>query len=248
MDANDEASDEWDELSSALSVVEADADHTKILDEYEARGWPLAWLAEHNCYRADTAGLKEVKEALSLPGIFDTVSPGNDKGKWNCYLYRRANGAFFVVRYGKATESPCWSATANGKPCIVFNALPNIRTACLAAGAVEGDGMFTFAQVEQAQAALHSLGLDLPDLEDRSVNVTVKQGRLCVVAERTKKETPPGWATTTRKLSVSYPLPSPSSEGECEFDYVVRAVRNDDDGIDKDGGYLSRPKKASGVP
>ena len=43
-DADDESSDLWDELSSAFPAVEEDAQHKRILEEYEARGWPLEWL------------------------------------------------------------------------------------------------------------------------------------------------------------------------------------------------------------
>ena len=65
----DEAeAEEWDELSSALAVVPADGEHQRVLEEYQARGWPLEWLAEHNCYRVHTAGLKEVKEGAQPAG------------------------------------------------------------------------------------------------------------------------------------------------------------------------------------
>ncbi len=247
--ADDESSDLWDELSSAFPAVEKDAQHERVLEEYEARGWPLQWLPEHNCYRAHTAGLAEVKEALNLPGIFATVSPGNDKTRWNCYLYLRPNGAFFVIRYGegKITEAPCWSLTTAGRPCILFNALPNLRTACLSAGAVEGDGIYTFTHVEQAQAAARALGLQLPALEDRSLNFAAERGKLVVTAERRNKETPEGWATTARKLSVSFPVPQ-TDEAEYEFDHLVRHLRNNDDGIDKDGGYLVKGENGRWCP
>ena len=250
-DAGDEdALDVWDELSSSFPVVQKDAEHSRVLEEYQARGWPLLWLPEHNCYRAHTAGLAEVFEALKLRGIFKTVSPGTDKTRCNCYLYLRPNGAFFVIRYGKngkITEAPCWSRTVNGKPCIVFNDLPDVRTACLTAGGVDGDGIFTFAHVAQAKEAALALGFQLPDLEDRQLNFAVERGRLIVTAERQKKETPAGWAATARKLSVSFVLPETGSV-EYEYDHIVRHLRNNDDGIDKDGGFLVKGENGRWCP
>ena len=198
------ASDSWDELCSSFTVVKKDADHNKILDEYQSRGWPLAWVADENCYHMHTAGLAEVHEALKLRGVFKTTSPGGDKTRPNCFAFVRPEGAFFIVRFQTPTEAPGWSATADGKPCILFNAVPDLRTACLAAGAVEGSGLYTFSRVSQAKEAAALLGFQLPDLEERSLNFSVQKGKVVAVAERKKKETPPGWATTDRRLSVSF--------------------------------------------
>lgn len=206
----------------------------------------MIWNAEKNCYLTHAAGLAEVHEALGLPGIFKTTSPGCDKTRPNCFMFVRPGGTFFVVRFQTPTEAPCWSTTANGNPCIVLNALPNLRTACLSAGAVEGDGIYTFQNVGQAKQAASALGLEIPDLEDRSVNFTVEKGKLIVVAERKKKESPEGWATTERRLSVSFTLPQ-SSGLEYESDHIVRHVRNNDDGIDKDGGFMVKGRTASGA-
>ena len=207
----------------------------------------LIWNAEKNCYLTHAAGLAEVHEALGLPGIFKTTSPGCDKTRPNCFMFVRPGGTFFVVRFQTPTEAPCWSTTANGNPCIVLNALPNLRTACLSAGAVEGDGIYTFQNVGQAKQAASALGLEIPDLEDRSVNFTVEKGKLIVVAERKKKESPEGWATTERRLSVSFTLPQ-SSGLEYESDHIVRHVRNNDDGIDKDGGFMVKAQNGKWCP
>lgn len=243
----DGTSDESDELCSAFPVVKRDAKHDEILDEYQARGWPLAWITDKNCYHAHTKGLEEVHQALKLAGIFETTSPGTDKTRPNCFMFVRPNGALFVVRFQSPVEAPCWSTTADGHPCILFNALPDVRTACLSAGAVEGNGVYTFSNIEQAKEAACNLGLKLPDLEDRSINFTVGQGKLVAVAERSKKETPEGWATTARRLSVSFPLAQPA-EGAYEYDHIVRHVRNNDDGIDKDGGFVVKARNGRWAP
>jgi hypothetical protein len=238
---DEESSDEFDELCSAFPAVTKDAEHTRILEEYVSRGWPLAWVADKRCYRVHTAGLAEVHDALELKGIFKTVSLGNDKTRPNAYAFLRPNGAFFVMRFQTPTEESCWSINNKKKPYIVYNATPDLRTACLSAGGVMGKGFFTFAHVAQAKEAARTLGLQLPDLEDRSVNFTVEKGLLVVAAEREKKETPEGWAATTRRLSVSFPLPAPNPDDSgATFDHLVRAIRNNDDGIDKDGGYVIR--------
>ena len=235
----DESSAEWDELCSAFPVIEKDAEHARILEEYVSRGWPLSWLADKRCYRIHVAGLAEVHEALGLRGIFETVSAGNDKTRPNGYAFLRPNGALFVMRFQTPTEASCWSVNDNGRPYIIYNATPDLRTACLSAGAIEGDGFFTFGHVAQAKQAAHSLGLEIPDLEDRTINFTIEKGKLVVVAERQKKETPEGWAATSRRLSVLLPLPSSShGDSDAKFDHLVRAIRNNDDGIDKDGGFV----------
>ncbi len=241
------ASDSWDELCSSFTVVKKDADHNKILDEYQSRGWPLAWVADENCYHMHTAGLAEVHEALKLRGVFKTTSPGGDKTRPNCFAFVRPEGAFFIVRFQTPTEAPGWSATADGKPCILFNAVPDLRTACLAAGAVEGSGLYTFSRVSQAKEAAALLGFQLPDLEERSLNFSVQKGKVVAVAERKKKETPPGWATTERRLSVSFALPHTSNENY-DFDHIVRHVRNNDDGIDKDGGFVVKARNGRWAP
>ena len=143
------------------------------------------------------------------------------------------------MRFQTPTEASCWSVNDNGRPYIIYNATPDLRTACLSAGAIEGDGFFTFGHVAQAKQAAHSLGLEIPDLEDRTINFTIEKGKLVVVAERQKKETPEGWAATSRRLSVSLPLPASShGDSDAKFDHLVRAIRNNDDGIDKDGGFV----------
>ena len=151
------------------------------------------------------------------------------------------------MRFQTPTEAPGWSATADGKPCILFNAVPDLRTACLAAGAVEGSGLYTFSRVSQAKEAAALLGFQLPDLEERSLNFSVQKGKVVAVAERKKKETPPGWATTKRRLSVSFALPHTSNENY-DFDHIVRHVRNNDDGIDKDGGFVVKARNGRWAP
>ena len=245
--SDDSAADNWDELCSSFTVVSNDAEHNAILDEYQGRGWPLLWVAEQNCYHLHTAGLAEVHEALKLRGIFKTTSPGSDKTRPNCFAFVRPKGAFFIVRFQTPTEAPGWSATADGKPCILFNVVPNLRTACLAAGAVEGNDLYTFSRVSQAQEAAKLLGCQLPDLEERSLNFSVQRGKLVAVAERKKKETPEGWATTERRLSVSFTLPQ-SSDESYDFDHIVRHVRNNDDGIDKDGGFVVKARNGRWAP
>ncbi len=239
--------DQWDEFCSAFPIVKRDAEHNRVLDELRERCWVVIWNAEKNCYLTHTAGLAEVHEALGLLGIFKTTSPGGDKTRPNCFMFLRPGGAFFVVRFQTPAEAPCWSTTANSNPCIVFNALPNLRTACLSAGAVEGNGIYTFQHVEQAQQAASALGLELPDLDDRSINFTVDKGKLIAVAERKKKESPEGWATTERRLSLSFSLPQ-SSGPEYEHDHIVRHVRNNDDGIDKDGGFMVKAENGKWCP
>ena len=245
--ASTDESDEWDELCSAFPIVKKDAEHNRILDELAERGWPVIWNSEKNCYLTHAAGLAEVHEALGLPGIFKTTSPGTDKTRPNCFMFIRPNGAFVVVRFQTPTEAPCWSTTASGNPCILFNALPDVRTACLSAGAVEGKGIYTFSNVEQAKEAARTLGFPLPDLEDRCLNFTVEKGKLVAVAERKKKETPQGWATTERRLSVSFALPQPT-QGEYRYDHIVRHLRNNDDGIDKDGGFVVKAQNGKWCP
>jgi hypothetical protein len=239
--------DEWDELCSSFLIVKKDAEHNRILNELTERGWVVIWNAEKNCYLTHTAGLAEVHEALGLRGIFKTTSPGTDKTRPNCFMFVRPNGAFFVVRFQTPTEAPGWSTTANGNPCILFNAPPDVRTACLSAGAVEGNDVYTFPHVEQAQQAASALGLEIPDLEDRPVNFTIEKGKLNVVAERQKKESPEGWATTERRLSLSFTLPQTSGP-EYEYDHIVRHVRNNDDGIDKDGGFMVKAENGKWCP
>ena len=124
----------------------------------------------------------------------------------------------------------------------MYNAGVDAHSAFVASGGVKGESGYTFKDTDSAKEALAALDLKLPDLAtDRPINVKLKGEEIAVSADRVEGETPDGWATTQRKLSAIYTMPKPPvDEDGGEFDDLVRRVINDDDGIFKDGGYLTK--------
>ena len=85
-------------------------------------------------------------------------------------------------------------------------------------------------------------------MEERSLNFSVQKGKLVAVAERKKKDTLEGWATTERRLSVSFHAAT-QFRRELRFrSHRCGHVRNNDDGIDKDGGFVVKARNGRWAP
>ena len=107
------------DATAAYQTIEPTADHKRFDEEYDKRGWPRDGEYLHK------AGIKETCEALGF-ARFPTTSPGTDKTRVNCVVYRTHRG-LRVVSLGE--EGPEWVETENGNPRIdyTFIARPIIR-------------------------------------------------------------------------------------------------------------------------
>ena len=232
--------DMFEELAASCPTFERDAEHKRIMLEVTERGWPADWNEDHGYYETHTYGAAEVHKSLGLLGIFKTNSLGTDKTRANAMFFPRPNGGFYCLRFQDAAEDASWKMTSSGRSYCLYNVTPDLRSACIAAGAVEGSAGFTFPTVEQAQEAANALDYKLPELSDRPVNFKIKGNSVVVDATRKDGETPAGWSMTSRTLSkVLGTMPIKDCEQSTnDYDDLVRHIVCDDDGINRDGGYM----------
>jgi hypothetical protein len=204
-----------------------DDEHQRILNEYRKTGFVL--IDNSDSYHAHTAAFTKI----ATPHFYATLSEGTDPGKPNCVISPRRNGAFLVTRFGTPKEHALWDKTVNGYSCFLFNAPLSPKTVCRAADGVWTGSGFTCATLAQAKQAAEWLGFQLPHIDERTVNFTLKHGGVIAECERSGKESPRGWGVVGRKLKRHFDL---TIDDDAPDDLVRHLVTNNDE----DAGFILR--------
>jgi len=186
------------ELTTAHPKVPLDKDHKAIISDLEMTGYSCVWIPDHSLLQTHTCALKQVYEQRQeagepLLGFFDTISPGTDQGKPNCFCIPKRNGSFMVFRFGQGSvEHDLWSQDRQGWTWCHYNKQPVLAEAATALGGaeLENNKGYRFTDVENAKAVLDALGskLILPPSNSYAERSTTlrknKDGRLVVELER----------------------------------------------------------------
>jgi len=246
------------ELTTSHPKVALDDVHKKIISDLEMTGVTCVWVPDHNLVQTHTCGLQQVfkqwqDEGHAMRGFFDTLSPGSDTGKANCFMIPKKEGAFLVFRFGQGTmEHDLWNQDRAGWTWSNYNRQPNLTEASIALGGAElvNNKGFRFEQVDHAQAAVAALGskLNLPAgnvYSERSATLRKnKDGRLIVEIDRRDTDTGfEGWdgQKKAKWIKVFNIMVDNKDEEDdyTRFDTIVRSCRSPSDA---DAGWRIRVK------
>jgi len=194
--------DAFDILTTTRTLVDLDADHKKFIEELEKIGSSAYWDSDRGMLVGHTFEFGVASENLSLKGIFKTLATGSERGiDINAFAYPMKNGVWAVRRFTPGVEeAPTWTQDSAGWTRCYINRDLDLETAARAAGGIEDEKSYFFAEAKDAASAVKSLGgsLDLPEWTDHRkarIKKTTDDSKLVVELERTKEETHPlpGW-------------------------------------------------------
>jgi len=157
--------DEFEELCGTRPRIKLDEVHLQLqgyLDEIKAQWW---WDQDHWMMVCHTADLKKAHEALSLRGIFETVSSGKEHGiDHNAFAFPLRKGAWTIRRYTPGVrEHSSWDQDGTGYTRCFYNQEPDLKTAARSLDGIETEqGGFEFREAEVAIRVAASLGADVP--------------------------------------------------------------------------------------
>jgi hypothetical protein len=261
--------DPLSELTMAHPKVPLDDNHKEIIADLEMTGYSCVWIPDHSLLQTHTRALKQVYDerdeaGKSLDGFFETLSPGSDKSKPNCFMIPKRHGSFMVFRFGQGTlEHDLWSQDRQGWTWCHYNKPPVLAEAATALGGaeLENNKGYRFTSVEDAKAAVGALGskLMLPPSNiytERSATLRKnKDGRLVVELERRDSDTGfDGWDGQKKNkwIKVFNIMVDASAEEDdyTRFDTLIRSCRtpsNADAGwricVRSGGGWIKHPRE-----
>lgn len=160
---SDEELDAFEQLTLGYDAVPLDDAHKACIAEAGRLGFTSVWVHDHGLWQTHTKALEEILNGnrVKIKGVFQTISEGTDKATPNCFCFPVANGEFRVYRFSKGTaEAPTWNYDGTNWTWCQFNALPDFRTAAIAAGGspvADSDG-FSFANASEARPVVEILG------------------------------------------------------------------------------------------
>lgn len=247
--------DEFDELTGQHPKVTLDETHKKLLAYLQDNNLSWEWDQDNHMLITHTLHLEKAHADLNLKGFFKTSSSGSSE--INCFCFPMRKGSWSVRRYTPGvSEHPSWSQDGGGWTRTYINREPDLRTICLAFGAIENTtGGFVFREAEVAQQAALYLGIDVKIaaalLGRRATLKEHKDGRLIVEVER-RPEDPGDYADgflgeKTNWKRIYNTRPSEAAEPEVgNYDDVVRHVvsqSHEDAGwvIHAEGAWISEP-------
>lgn len=156
--------DVLDQMTEASVTVRLDDKHHKILDLLQNTGYTCLWVGDHGLVQTHTAALKQVYDRLQaegapLLGLFDTNTQGGDKGKPNCFMRPKPNGAWDVYRFGQGTkEHRLWGKCGQWTH-TTYNYPASLSQIALAAGGVESPDPKLGFQFDSSESLLEALAL-----------------------------------------------------------------------------------------
>lgn len=178
-----------------------------------------------------------IADRLGIRGVFQTNSPGNDLGSPNCFAFPLDNGGWKVYRFSPGiSEAKTWECDGKGWTTCTFNALPDLRQACIGCGGRElRGGGYEFDSVRDALRAATILNpkADIQiesELIDRPAVVrTSKDGRFTLEVQ--KKEDDPtslgDWNSKDKRGHWTQVLPVSTekpSENNISYEDMIRCV------------------------
>lgn len=233
MGSDDDYERIFEELTGQRSQIPLDQDHMKLLKYIEGLDFSSWWDNDSHMLVTHTYALKQAHKALSLKGVYDTLSNGTDPTH-NCFCYPLRLGAWVIRRYTRGVaESKSWDQDRNGMTRCYYNRGPDLLTLAKSYGAVEhSKGGYVFSEAEVAATALQQLGihLDIPaNAATRSLTVVEKKdGKLILEMQQDTSHDAPekfaGWLPAKNKWTrVVRPKEPPPSEHEVtNHDDVIR--------------------------
>jgi hypothetical protein len=269
-DSGEEVDDQdpLSQLTTAHPKVPLDETHKKIISDLEMTGYTCVWVPDHNLVQTHTYALKQVygewkEQGHAMRGFFDTVSPGTDQGKPNCFCIPKKDGAFIVFRFGQGTiEHGLWNQDRQGWTWCNYNRKPTLSESSVALGGaeLENNKGFHFESIANAKEAVAALGskLQLPagnTYDDRTAILRKnKDGRLVVEIDRRESDTGfDGWNNQKKSKWIkvfNIRLDSHDEEDDyTRFDTLVRSCRspsNADAGWRirvNDGEWIKHPRE-----
>lgn len=168
--------DALDQMTQERARIELDEVHHRILDELEGMGYTYYWVDDHHLAQAHTGALLELyqkfaEQGTPLKGVFDTVSPGDDPGKPNCFMRPRPNGGWDVYRFGEGEhEHELWDQTGKHTH-ITFNVdftLDKVAKVCNGVEHPKADKGYFFSDLEDIKQALVLLNCELKEFPSRA--------------------------------------------------------------------------------
>lgn len=250
------------ELTTSHPKVSLDEVHKRIISDLEMTGVTCIWVPDHNLVQTHTSGLLQVynqwqDEGHAMRGFFNTLSPGTDTGKPNCFMIPKKDGSFIVFRFGQGTiEHGLWNQDREGWTWCNYNRQPNLSEASVALGGaeLENNKGFRFETVDNAKSAVAALGskLELPASNNYSERTATlrknKDGRLVVEIERRDSDSGfDGWDGQKRNKWVKVFNVMVDTQDEeddyTRFDTLVRSCRSTSNA---DAGWRIRVKSEVG--
>lgn len=200
--------DTFDDLTNQRPLIELDPEHMKLIEWLKSNGCCAWWESDHKALVTHTYHLKEAHAALSLKGVFETVSVGREKGvDKNCFLFPLRRGAWSVRRFSPGCkEAATWVQDAGGWTMCHYNADADLSIAARTFSGVENEkGGYEFNDAESAKHAAALLGahFDLqPQYLHRPATLKAhKDGRLIVELEKRGSDSGlEGWLDEKGKL------------------------------------------------
>lgn len=168
-DGEVEGGDMLDQMTQERAKITLDETHERILDELEGTGYTYYWVHDHHLAQTHTGALLELyqkfeEQGTPLKGVFETISPGDDPGKPNCFMRPRINGGWDVYRFGEGEqEHEIWDHTGKHTH-ITFNvdfSLEKIAKICNGVEHPKADKGYFFSELCDIQRALKLLECDV---------------------------------------------------------------------------------------
>lgn len=159
--------DPFEELCGQYVKTPLDDEHKRLIKYLEESGAYWWFDPDLHILVCHTYDLKMAHNELSMRGIFDTVSKGNERGAdQNCFARPLRKGAWVVRRHTPGVgEVPTWDQDSGGYTRCYLNREPDLEIAARAKGGVEHKKAgWVFKEAEVAMQALAQMGthIDLP--------------------------------------------------------------------------------------
>jgi len=154
----------YETLATAMSAIQLDSQHQKLLNFLETSGATWWWDSDLSLLVCHTLALKEAHLALNLKGTFETSTTGSSD--INCFCFPLSLGAWVIRRFGQGVnESALWETDESGWTKAYYNTPLNLATACRLNGGLENPkGGFEFRDSTDMALAASALKVffDLP--------------------------------------------------------------------------------------
>jgi hypothetical protein len=163
-------------MTQERAKIELDKTHERILDELEGMGYTYYWVDDHHLAQTHTGALLELYQKFEemgtpLRGVFETISPGDDPGKPNCFMRPRLNGGWDVYRFGEGEhEHEIWDQTGKHTH-TTFNVdftLDKVARVCNGVEHSKADKGYYFSDLEDLEKALALLNCGKMELPSRA--------------------------------------------------------------------------------
>lgn len=187
--------DKFDKLANAQQGVVLDDEHRQVIEHMRGLRYSCEWVSDHNCARIHTKALEDLKELMTIRGVYQTNSKGSDPNTPNAFMFPLPDGGWSVYRFSQGiSEAPTWEQDGEGWTCCQFNVDADLRMASRASGGkLDGEkNGYAFATAEEALEALKLLGGNAPvpkNMLDRRAMLKVdKTGHITLDVDKEKED------------------------------------------------------------